>query len=66
MREKADDPIIVFRNWLTTHQQWDDQQEEALLNRVREVVDDATDYAEQAPYPDPSTLLDHVYYSSQT
>ncbi len=65
LREKADDPVVMFRNWLTTYQKWDDQQETALLKRVREVVDDATDYAEKAPYPDPSTLLDHVYYSSQ-
>ncbi|SMC03443.1 branched-chain alpha-keto acid dehydrogenase E1 component [Sulfobacillus thermosulfidooxidans DSM 9293] len=62
-REKADDPVVVFRQWLTDQGQWDDQQEQELLHQVRQIVDDATDYALNAEDPDPKTLMDHVYFS---
>ncbi|HEY8530758.1 MAG TPA: thiamine pyrophosphate-dependent dehydrogenase E1 component subunit alpha [Limnochorda sp.] len=34
---------------------------QAWEERVRRVVDDATEYAQAAPYPRPEHLLDHVY-----
>lgn len=64
LREKADDPITVFRNVLTHLNVWDEGQEAQLQKDIREIVDDATDFAVAAALPDPSTLADHVYFSS--
>ncbi|MCY0907703.1 MAG: thiamine pyrophosphate-dependent dehydrogenase E1 component subunit alpha [Sulfobacillus thermotolerans] len=61
LREKADDPVVVFRESLMRLNVWDDRQEERLQQEVRAVVDDATEYALKAAMPDPSTLMDHVY-----
>lgn len=61
--EKEDDAIILFRQWMVDQKFWDDEREQALRQRVRQEVDDATDFAEAAPYPDPKTLWDHVYHS---
>ncbi len=63
-REKDDDPVIQFRNWLLHRGIWNDAEETALLADIRRVVDDATDYAAAAELPQASTLLDHVYFSS--
>ncbi|MDR3700473.1 MAG: thiamine pyrophosphate-dependent dehydrogenase E1 component subunit alpha [Candidatus Sulfopaludibacter sp.] len=41
---------------------WADQEElDRVHSRVRSEVDEAVAWAEQSPYPDPSTLLDGVY-----
>jgi pyruvate dehydrogenase E1 component alpha subunit len=41
---------------------WAEQEElDQLRTRVRSEVDEALAWAEQSPYPDPSTLLDDVY-----
>jgi 2-oxoisovalerate dehydrogenase E1 component alpha subunit len=60
--ERERDPVPRFRQWLVQQGLWNDEREEALRKRVRAIVDDATDYAEQAPLPDPDTLMDHVYH----
>lgn len=62
--ERHDDALRRFREWMEKEKLWDREADEALLQRIRHEVDDATDYAERAPLPDPSTLLDHVYGSS--
>ncbi len=61
--QKQDDPITLFREVLAAQGLWDDEAEARLLQEVKLVVDDATDYAEKAPYPDPATLWLHVYGS---
>ena len=33
--------------------------------RIRGEVDDATAYAEAAPYPDPATAARHVYFEGE-
>lgn len=62
--EKQDDPLVRFREWLENEKLWDSEADKALYQRVKREVDDATDYAENSPQPDPSTLYDHVYGSS--
>ena len=62
-REKTDDPLMVFREWLRVQGQWNDQDESQLQQDVRAIVDDATEYALNAADPDPRTLKDHVYFS---
>lgn len=61
---RANDPIVKFREYLRAEGLLDDAQEQALREELKQQVDDATHYAEQAPLPNPSTLLDHVYASS--
>jgi 2-oxoisovalerate dehydrogenase E1 component alpha subunit len=56
------DPIPAFRRYLESVGLWDDEQEQALRDRVRREVDAATDEAERAPDPDPATASRHVYY----
>lgn len=63
-REKQDDPIVRFRMWLQKENLWDEDAEETLLRRVRHEVDDATEFAEAQPLPNPQTIYDHVYGSS--
>lgn len=58
---RANDPIVKYREFLRGEGILDDAQEEAIRERIKQEVDDATSYAEQAPLPDPATLLDHVY-----
>ena len=41
---------------------WAEQEEiDQIYKRIREEVDEAIEWAEKSPYPDPSELLDHVY-----
>ncbi len=62
--EKRDDPLVMFREWLETEKLWDSEADKALYQRVKKEVDDATEYAENSPQPEPGTLYDHVYGSS--
>jgi 2-oxoisovalerate dehydrogenase E1 component alpha subunit len=59
---KKRDPLILFERTLREQGILDDQKLDALKKRIRAEVDDATEYAEKAPEPDPSTLTRHVYY----
>ncbi|MCL4352696.1 MAG: thiamine pyrophosphate-dependent enzyme, partial [Firmicutes bacterium] len=59
--EKKDDAIHLFRQWMIEQQLWDEQRDRRLRQRVKHEVNDATDFADAALYPDPSTLLAHVY-----
>ncbi len=55
------DPLPLFRDKLIS---WDILTEETDANyreKAQQEVNDATDAGEAAPYPDPSTLLDHLY-----
>jgi 2-oxoisovalerate dehydrogenase E1 component alpha subunit len=60
---RSSDPIVKFREYLRAEGVMDDAQEQELREQLRRAIDDATSYAEQAPPPDPNTLLDHVYAS---
>jgi 2-oxoisovalerate dehydrogenase E1 component alpha subunit len=58
-REK--DPIQGFGGYLKRAGVLDEMQEKALTERVNREVDEATEYAEQAPDPAADDLLQHVY-----
>ncbi len=62
--EMKDDPIQRFRAWLKNEQLWDDEREDAVLERVRHEVDDATEFAEAADLPSAASIEEHVYGSS--
>lgn len=58
---KKKDPIIMFHNYLVASGLWDEEKEKALLDQIGKEVDEATDYAETAPYPEPESALKYVY-----
>jgi 2-oxoisovalerate dehydrogenase E1 component alpha subunit len=58
---RTHDPIARYQAFLREQGLLDDAHEHELLERIKHEVDDATSFAEQAPLPDPSTLLKHVY-----
>lgn len=55
------DPISRFQAYLEEHGLLDRKARDALAKRVAEEVDAATEYAENAPPPEPETALDHVF-----
>ncbi len=60
------DPIKLYGAYLREAGIWDDEKEAEFRDQVKSEVDDATEYAERASWPDPSTLYDHVYKTRST
>ncbi|CAM3798631.1 thiamine pyrophosphate-dependent dehydrogenase E1 component subunit alpha [Mesobacillus zeae] len=58
---KTKDPIITFGAYLKETGVMDDAKEKEINDRVMEEVNDATDYAENAPYADAEHALKYVY-----
>ncbi len=58
---KQHDPIVRFAAYLKAEEILSDEREAALRERIKRAVNEATQAAEAAPMPDPSTLLRHVY-----
>jgi 2-oxoisovalerate dehydrogenase E1 component alpha subunit len=58
---QAQDPILRFRRTLLDAGIVDGGQVEETARRVAREVDEATDFALQAPYAAPETVLRHVY-----
>ncbi|SFA57750.1 branched-chain alpha-keto acid dehydrogenase E1 component [Anoxybacillus pushchinoensis] len=58
---KAKDPIYLFANYLKEVGVLTDELEKEILDRVMKQVNEATDYAEKAPYAQPEHALKHVY-----
>jgi 2-oxoisovalerate dehydrogenase E1 component alpha subunit len=59
--EKARDALPLFRAQLTEAGVLTPEVEERLAASIKEAVDDATDYAEAQPDPDPATAMRWVY-----
>lgn len=55
------DPVVVALNRLRELGALDDAQEQEIRQRVKLAVNDATDYAEAAPYPEAAEAFRHVY-----
>jgi 2-oxoisovalerate dehydrogenase E1 component alpha subunit len=58
---KKNDPIIQFANYLTEAGILTDAIEKEMIERTMKIVDEATDYAEAAPYAEPEYALKYVY-----
>jgi 2-oxoisovalerate dehydrogenase E1 component alpha subunit len=59
--ERERDPLPVFRGQLVEAGVLTTEAEERVAAGVKEAVDDATDYAEAQPDPDPATAMRYVY-----
>ena len=55
------DPIKILRDRLMAESLLTQEELETIDADVRGVCDDAVEFADQSPHPDPSTLYDHVY-----
>jgi 2-oxoisovalerate dehydrogenase E1 component alpha subunit len=58
---KTQDPIITFGAYLKETGVMDDALEKEINDKVMKIVNEATDYAENAPYADPEDALKYVY-----
>ncbi|ATF12920.1 thiamine pyrophosphate-dependent dehydrogenase E1 component subunit alpha [Brevibacillus sp. HB1.2] len=58
---KKKDPLIVFAAYLREIGLLDEHKEADMLARVQLEVDEATEYAETAPYPTPESTMTYVY-----
>ncbi|MDG5470741.1 thiamine pyrophosphate-dependent dehydrogenase E1 component subunit alpha [Jeotgalibacillus sp. ET6] len=60
-KAKSLDPIITFGAYLKEAGVMDDQKEKEINDRIMKEVNEATDYAEKAPYAEPESALKYVY-----
>lgn len=58
---RAKDGIPRLRNYLIEHGLWDEAKEEALNAEFAREIQEATDYADRAPYPNPEDTMLYVY-----
>ncbi|MFE5317076.1 thiamine pyrophosphate-dependent dehydrogenase E1 component subunit alpha [Paenibacillus sp. NPDC056579] len=58
---RSKDGIPVFRQYLIDCGLWSDEQEEELVEQLKQEITEATQYADRAPYPLPEDTLRHVY-----
>jgi 2-oxoisovalerate dehydrogenase E1 component alpha subunit len=58
---KTKDAIFTFGLYLKGTGIMDEMREKQLHEEIRQIVNEATDYAEQAPFPSPESALKHVY-----
>lgn len=59
---RAMDPIASFRKYLFENGVLDERKDQEITDRVMKTVNNATEYAEKAPYAKPEDALKHVYY----
>ncbi len=55
------DPIVILRDGLMERKMLTQAELEAIDAEARAICEDAADFADASPFPDPSTLYDHVY-----
>ncbi|MCH1626645.1 thiamine pyrophosphate-dependent dehydrogenase E1 component subunit alpha [Ferdinandcohnia quinoae] len=58
---KKKDPILSFAAYLTSTGVMSEEKEKEITERVTKQVNEATDYAENAPYAEPEDALKFVY-----
>ncbi|WP_339146721.1 MULTISPECIES: thiamine pyrophosphate-dependent dehydrogenase E1 component subunit alpha [unclassified Sutcliffiella] len=58
---KAKDPIISFAAYLKEVGVLTDEKEKEINDKIAKEVNDATEYAENAPYADAESAMKHVY-----
>lgn len=64
--EKARDPLPRFRSQLMDAGVVDEEKDAGFIAEARQIIDDATDWAESQPDPDPATALRSVYGTGES
>lgn len=55
------DGLPKFKQYLIVHGIWNDDLEASLRAEIKKQLDEASVYAERAPFPTPESVLDYVY-----
>ena len=63
--EKARDPVPRFRAQLMDAGVLDEEQDAEFIAEAKKVIEDATDWAEEQPDPDPGKALEGVYATGE-
>lgn len=58
---KQKDPILLFKDYLKESKLLDERKEEEINNQIMNIVNEATDYADNAPYAEAEHALRFVY-----
>src|SRR5437763_546481 len=58
---KARDPIPAMERYLAKHNMWSDNFKADELTKINQEIEEAVQFAENSPYPEPEEALDHVY-----
>ncbi|MDA7027020.1 thiamine pyrophosphate-dependent dehydrogenase E1 component subunit alpha [Bacillus sp. CLL-7-23] len=58
---KKNDPLVKYTEYLKEVGLLDDNREKAIIDEIAKIVNEATEYAEHAPYAEPEEALRHVY-----
>lgn len=61
LEAKTKDPLITFRSYLQQVGVLDAEKEKEIEAKIALLVNEATDYAEQAPYAEPEQVMNYVY-----
>ncbi|EGA90142.1 3-methyl-2-oxobutanoate dehydrogenase (2-methylpropanoyl-transferring) [Planococcus donghaensis MPA1U2] len=59
--QKSTDPILTFGAYLKENGVMNDELEKEINDRIMVIVNEATDYAEEAPYAEPEHAMKYVY-----
>ncbi|AIY05332.1 2-oxoisovalerate dehydrogenase subunit alpha [Planococcus sp. PAMC 21323] len=59
--QKSTDPILTFGAYLKESGIMNDELEKEINDRIMVIVNEATDYAEEAPYAEPEHAMKYVY-----
>lgn len=60
-KARSEDPLITFAAYLKATDVLDDEMEKVMNENTMEIVNQATEYAENAPYANPEQALKFVY-----
>ncbi|ALS22772.1 MULTISPECIES: thiamine pyrophosphate-dependent dehydrogenase E1 component subunit alpha [Paenibacillus] len=61
---RAKDGLIGFRRYMIECGVWSEERDAELMEQIKAELTEATNYAEQAPFPKPEDTLRHVYADS--
>jgi 2-oxoisovalerate dehydrogenase E1 component alpha subunit len=61
LEAKTKDPLITFRSYLQQVGVLNAEKEKEIEAKIALLVNEATDYAEQAPYAEPEQVMNYVY-----
>ncbi|MGH2376227.1 MAG: thiamine pyrophosphate-dependent dehydrogenase E1 component subunit alpha [bacterium] len=59
---RSKDPLVVFKHYLEQVGVMDESRYTEVHERIKAVVNDATDFAEAQPWPDPASVTRNVYF----
>lgn len=60
---RSDDPIILYKERLLKAEIATEDELKAIDDQIEQELEEAVAFADESPFPEPSTIYDHVYYS---